>query len=299
MSNLPSQNLPVPFEKQLNQNLGWAMSEGSLYFEGRGKVQDSLKRITKRLDELDISYAIAGGMALYLQGYHRFTEEVDILVTPENLERIHHELVGLGYVRRFATSKNLRDCESGVKIEFLVTGDYPGDDKPKDISFPDPSVVVDIRDGIKVLNVPTLISLKIASYMTGVGRGKDLGDVQELIKLLNLPESLSTAIHLSVRDKYIELWRSLHVGQTRYILVWENRWLGSDVHTLEDMIKVSNGPIQELESMHADGLVLDPNIGVSGDYVHFVTADQVIAEKYGMEEESQLWNRRTKKQAGD
>jgi hypothetical protein len=33
---------------------------------------------------------------------------------------------GRGYLPPFAGSKNLRDTESGVRIEFLVAGDYPG-----------------------------------------------------------------------------------------------------------------------------------------------------------------------------
>ena len=85
---------------------------------------------------LNIPYAVAGGMALFSHGFRRFTEDVDILVTREGLDRLHRELEGLGYVPLFPGSKNLRDADSGVRVEFLVTGDFPGDGKPKPVAFP-------------------------------------------------------------------------------------------------------------------------------------------------------------------
>ena len=67
-----------------------------------------------------------------------FTEDVDILVSPQALKAIHDHLDGRGYVRPFEKSKNLRDAEFGVKIEFLVEGQFPGDGKPKPVAFPNP-----------------------------------------------------------------------------------------------------------------------------------------------------------------
>lgn len=54
----------LTYEQLLGQDLEWALTEGSLYFEGRGRVQDTLTRITRRLDELGIPYAVAGGSVL-------------------------------------------------------------------------------------------------------------------------------------------------------------------------------------------------------------------------------------------
>ena len=66
-------------------------------------------------------------MAMFYHGYRRFTEDVDILVTREGLKEIHRQLDGLGYVPPFAGSKQLRDAELGVRVEFLVTGGFPGE----------------------------------------------------------------------------------------------------------------------------------------------------------------------------
>jgi Nucleotidyl transferase AbiEii toxin, Type IV TA system len=196
----------LSYEQRLSANARWALSEGSKFFEDKSAVQDALRKVTKRLDELHVPYALAGGMALFHHGVRRFTEDVDILVTREALQAIHQALDGLGYVPPFKGSKNLRDAELGVKIEFIVTGDYPGDGKPKPIAFPEPNDVAVELDGIRCINLATLITLKIASGMTNPARLKDLADVQELIKQLRLPRDFNEPLHAYVQDKYSELW---------------------------------------------------------------------------------------------
>ena len=197
--------IALDYREQLNRNRAWALWEGGMFFEGTNKVHISLQRITRKLGELDIPYAIVGGMALYLHGYRRFTEDVDLLVTPAGLATIHDKLVGLGYVPPFTGSKNLKDADTGVKIEFLVTGQYPGDGLPKPVSFPDPSDVYEPIEGIATLTIPALVELKLASGMSK-GRRKDLGDIQELIRELRLPLNLVEQLNPYVQDAYRELW---------------------------------------------------------------------------------------------
>jgi hypothetical protein len=196
----------VTYEQLLDRDLDWALREGSMHFGGRSSVQLTLRKITRRLTELGIPYAVVGGMALFLHGYRRFTEDVAILVTPEGLKEVHDRLEGLGYVPPFAGSKHLRDAESGVRVEFLVTGDYPGDGKPKPVAFPDPAASSTEIDGMCLLRLPKLIELKLASGMTNPGRLNDLGDVQNLIRVRDLPEDLADQLNPFVRDKYRELW---------------------------------------------------------------------------------------------
>ena len=182
------------------------MSEGGSHFEEDNKVFQSLRRIAERLNGLGIPYAVVGGMALFFHGYRRFTEDVDLLVTKDNLKIIHEKLEGLGYYPPFQNSKHLRDAQTGVKIEFLTTGDFPGDVKPKPVSFPNPSdAYVEIR-GIKFIRLPLLMEMKLASGMSNINRSKDLGDVVEMIKALGLPENLGEELNPYVRNKYAELW---------------------------------------------------------------------------------------------
>ncbi len=200
----------IEYEQRMSRQLHWALREGSMHFEEKSAVHLALRKITERLTELRIPYAVAGAMALFVHGYRRFTEDIDILVTPEGLEQIHRELEGLGYVPLFAGSKNLRDPESGVRIEFLVSGDFPGDGKPKPVAFPDPESSSTERGGVYWLSLASLIELKTASGMTAAGRLKDLADVQELIRILRLPEEFCRQLNPFVQDKFKELWASVN-----------------------------------------------------------------------------------------
>jgi Uncharacterised nucleotidyltransferase len=202
----------IAYEKQLDHDRRWAFREGSMHFEKESAVHKSLERITRRLEELGIPYAVVGGMALFFHGLRRFTEDVDILVTREGLQQIHQRLEGLGYLPPFTGSKHLRDTDSGVRIEFLVTGDYPGDGLPKAVSFPDPKDVSVEFDGMRFLSLPTLIELKLASGMTNPRRTQDLVDVQRLIETLNLSQDFADQLNPFVQEKYRDLWTVVHTS---------------------------------------------------------------------------------------
>jgi hypothetical protein len=184
-----------------------ALHEASMHFEEKSAVHETLRKIARRLDELGIPYAVAGAMGMFLHGYRRFTEDVDILVTAEGLAQLHTELEGRGYLPPFAGSKNLRDAEHGVRIDFLVAGQFPGDGKPKPVAFPDPGSAHVAREGIHILPLKELIELKLASGMTNAGRLKDLADVQEMIKSLQLPADFALQLDPYVRDEFAKLWQ--------------------------------------------------------------------------------------------
>ncbi|HUT89283.1 MAG TPA: hypothetical protein VMY37_07290 [Thermoguttaceae bacterium] len=201
--------MTTAYEDLLDRDLQRALREGSLHFEEKSAVHQTLRRIADRLAELGIPYAIAGGMALFFHGFRRFTEDVDVLVTRDGLEQLRQGLTGLGYLPLFEGSRNLRDTESGVRIEFLVTGEYPGDGKPKPVSFPDPGEASVEEEGVRWLSLPRLVELKIASGMTNPGRLRDLADVQELIRTLRLPADFGQQLGTFVQGKYQELWDSV------------------------------------------------------------------------------------------
>lgn len=285
--NIPNAGYQGPvYETLLNLDPRWALSEGSRFFEGQGAVQDALKKVTNRLNSLGIPYAVAGGMALFRHGYHRFTEDIDLLVLKDDLKRIHAHLDGLGYLPPFTRSKNLRDTELGIRIEFLVTGEYPGDGRPKPVAFPEPLSASFESDGIRYLSLDRLVELKLASGMTEPGRMKDLSDVLELIKILNLPRNFSESLSPYVQEKYAELWAS---GRKRYLSPWRNKWLTAEAKTIEDMIDTLRSAADELERMKQDGVSLDPEGATSDDYAHLITTDLVVAKKYGFEAEDEYW----------
>lgn len=277
-----------PYERRLATDKRWGLSEGSRHFEGHSAVQDALREIARRLDELGIPYAVAGGMALFLHGHRRFTEDIDILVTRDGLRMVHRELEGRGYVRPFPGSKQLRDAARGVRIEFLVAGDYPGDGKPKPIAFPDPRTVAERHDGIAYVDRRTLVELKLASGMTDPGRTQDLADVQALIRNVPLGREFADVLDPFVRDAYLALWDATRARPRRYLRLWPKKLSPPGVTSIKDLAAALRCAAEELEAMHADGVTLDPEGSLSGDYVRLVTVDPDVARKYEMHEEGEF-----------
>jgi hypothetical protein len=260
----------VAYGQRLKKDPDWALEEGGKFFSGKSDVNAALLRITKRLDELAISYAVVGGMALFQYGYRRFTEDVDLLVTSEGLRAIHSTLEGRGYLPMFAGSRNLRDTESGVSIEFLVAGEYPGDGIEKPIKFPEPDGATTFVGGIRCLNLAALIELKLASGITSPGRLKDLADVQQLIQVLRLPSSYADQLDEYVKAKFKELVGT-DTPARRFIRLWPGDVQHENLET-------------DLQVMLADGVALevspDPN-----EPSWLVTQDPTIAQKYDMHDE--------------
>ena len=177
---------------------------------GTGNVNEAARRITRDLNQSGIDYAIVGGIALIAHGYKRETVDVDILVRPEGLQAFLDQFVGRGYVPAFSGArKSFKETQTGVKIEFLTTGEYPGDGKPKPVVFPDPATVRVELEGAQVLGLPALVELKLASGMTNPGRLRDLADVQELIRVLRLPADFAEKLNPYVRPKFEELRSAL------------------------------------------------------------------------------------------
>lgn len=180
--------------------------EGLKFFAGRGMVNNALTKIIRRLDELGIDYAVIGAVALNQYGYRRFTEDIDLLLTKDGLERFHREMVGLGYRPAFEGSqRQFRSTDENVRVEIITAGEYPGDGRVKPVRFPNPSEAISEIDGIKTITLDKLVELKLASGMSAPHRLKDLADVQELIKVKALTADFGNKLDPSVRDKYLEL----------------------------------------------------------------------------------------------
>ena len=92
-----------------------AYQEGLQFFMGEGILNETLRRVTKDLENRGIEYSVIGAVALNNHGYRRFTEDIDLLLTREGLEKFQKELVGLGYRPAFeGASKKFRTTEENV-----------------------------------------------------------------------------------------------------------------------------------------------------------------------------------------
>ncbi len=195
------------------QSFTETLREASEFYNARGDVYTTLRKLTRRLKEEGIPYALIGGMALAAHGLVRMTQDVDILLTTEGLGAFRERCVGRGYVPAFqGAKKSFRDADTQVRIEIVTTGEYPGDGKPKSVAFPDPSNASVDREGIRVVSVEKLIELKLASGMTAPHRLRDLADTQDLIAALDLPQEFGERLDASVRGKYRELWDAARKG---------------------------------------------------------------------------------------
>jgi putative nucleotidyltransferase-like protein len=180
--------------------------EARRYFMGKGRLNKTLERLTTDLEEHGIQYAVIGAGALLAHGYPRLTEDIDLLMTREGLEKFHAELIGLGYAPAFpGAKKKIRSTIDGVSIEVMTTGEYPGDGKPKPVSMPDPAAASTEIDGIRFVTLEKLIELKLASGISAPHRLKDLADVQEVIKIKKLDAGFANKLDPYVRAKYLEL----------------------------------------------------------------------------------------------
>ncbi len=189
--------------------------EGLRFFMGKSLLNNALRRIALDLDSHGIDYSAIGAIALNQHGYRRFTEDIDLVLTKEGLEKFREELIGLGYRPAFeGSTRRFRTAAENVPIEIITAGEYPGDGLPKPVKFPDPSEGFVVIDGIKTVTLEKLIDLKLASGLTAPDRLKDLADVQELIKVKSLDASFAERLDSSVRSRFLELQEAVQQARS-------------------------------------------------------------------------------------
>ncbi len=195
------------YEVRMKEDREFCLREMQFQYGKESTLDSVLKELSARLKKAGISYAVIGALALREHGFVRATTDIDLLMTADGLQTFQSECVGAGFIPAFpGARKRFRHAESGVKIDIIIAGEYPGDGQPKSVIFPDPRAVSFEKDGISFLKLVTLIELKLASGMTAPHRLHDLADVQRLIRESSLPKSLSEQLDESVRSAYLDLW---------------------------------------------------------------------------------------------
>ena len=191
-----------------------AYAEGLRFFSGKGMLNDTLRKLAADLERNDIDYAVIGAVALNQHGYRRFTEDIDLLLTGEGLEKFRKTLIGLGYRPAFpGATRKFRTTGENIPVEIITSGEFPGDGLPKPVTFPEPKDSAIVIDGVRTISLEKLIELKLASGMTAGDRLKDLADVQELIKLKALDADFTEKLNEYVRAKYLELWQAVDAAK--------------------------------------------------------------------------------------
>jgi len=170
-----------------------------MFFQKRDKVHQSMYRLVKRLEKAKIPYAIMGGMAVNAHHYERTTADVDVLLNAKGFADFCRLFVPKKYATVPGRPRRFVDRINKVGLDVLVTGRFPGSGKPGPIAFPDPSDVCQKIAKYQVVDLPTLVQLKLAAR-----RYRDFGDVVELIRFNELDESFTEKLHSSLRQDFIE-----------------------------------------------------------------------------------------------
>ncbi len=165
-------------------------------------VLESLKR---RFAEEGIPFAVLGAIAVAKYGHFRTTEDLDILTTKEGLDRIHERFSGRGINPRAAgLRKKLIETEHYVPIDVITAGE-PAGGQGSPIFYPDPSGPGFVSvEGVLYPTLERLIEFKLASHVWG-NRLQDAADVQRLVQVNRLDESLAQSLHPALRAKYLEV----------------------------------------------------------------------------------------------
>jgi hypothetical protein len=182
------------------------------FFAGVAEAQKALYRITAILEAESLPYAVIGAFALNEYGHRRVTVDVNLVMRDEDLRTFKQGHLGKGYAERVSGTGKLLDTELGVHVDVLSTGRFPGDDKPKPIAFPDPRTTAVRGERFALLPMPRFIELKLASGMVAPHRGKDLVDVQELIRSASLGREVAEELDPWVREKFLEVWQLAQVA---------------------------------------------------------------------------------------
>lgn len=152
------------------------------------------EEVFKALNKAKIKYAVAGGVAVVLYGYLRFTADLDLIIhlTPRNIDKFFDTLAGLGYKpgvpvtkEQFMDQKNRAEWISRkgmVVFSFWHPTDHL---KHIDIFVKEPIKFGLIypklkRIRIKNISIPVLALEQLIRLKVRAGRDRDLVDVTNL-----------------------------------------------------------------------------------------------------------------------
>ena len=162
--------------------------------EGKGEVLEAARAVSDALRSAGIEGGVVGGVAVFLHGYERTTTDVDVFTTDS--AGLRRALEDAGFVW------------SEEKREFYgPDGIVPVQVLTEEVVIP-PRGYSDI-DGVRVIRLADLISMKMDSGSQHVHRMKDLADVVELILRIPLGGDMIGKIHPKVRREYRELYNKL------------------------------------------------------------------------------------------
>lgn len=177
------------------------IEEVRMFFDDQGPVPQTFRQLKQHLRDAQIPHIFLGAMAVNAHGLRRSTEDVDVCMRTDDLERFKAEFVGPVYRSVEGRPRKFYDPETQVSFDILLAGEIAGNTrKQREVRFPDPDEAETI-DGAPFVSLARLIELKLVTW-----RFKDWGDVVELIRERNLDESFGDQYNPLVRQAYLQCY---------------------------------------------------------------------------------------------
>ncbi len=170
-----------------------------MFFDGTDAVHQTMKHVSAAFDAAGVQYAIVGGMAVNAHRHSRTTKDVDFLISATGWIELRKMVAAGQFQPVRGRPSRFIDPQTNISFDILVTGGFPGSGEPGPISYPDPVAVSQLMDDLHVVDLPTLIQLKLAA-----GRYQDFADVVNLARANELDESLLAKLAPSVQSDFIE-----------------------------------------------------------------------------------------------
>ena len=161
---------------------------------GDSTILDVAREVSAALTEAGLEGGVVGGVAVFLHGYRRSTVDVDIYAS--DLERLAAALRERGFVWE-ADARQFRRGE--VPVQMLGVNDR--------LPFR-PERFGEV-DGVRVVTLGDLLSMKLASGTGSVTRARDLADVVDLVRTIGLDKSYTPRIATPYRDAFKRLIDSI------------------------------------------------------------------------------------------
>jgi hypothetical protein len=156
--------------------------------------------VFRALNKGKVRYAVAGGVAVVLHGYIRFTADLDLIIHLEekNIDKFFNVLSKLGYKPKLPISKeqftNKQNREDWIKHKGMVVFSFYQRENPLkniDLFVKEPIQFKIIQKNIKMvkaenLSIPLLSLKHLIQIKKKVNRERDIIDITNLEKIHGL-----------------------------------------------------------------------------------------------------------------
>lgn len=169
-------------------------------------LEKSKQAIIKLFESYDIDFCFIGGVVRNEYGSPRMTEDIDLLVSRKDKDKV--EEIPIGFIRELTNGslKFFMLHDPKTRVEVMYSGEKAG--SMEGIEYVDPSLLANTKKGSDhMMYLSSFIEYKLSSGIYGK-RYKDFGDIQNIIIEKNLPRVYARKHNWreDLIDRYEEIW---------------------------------------------------------------------------------------------